>query len=213
MGGGRTSTSANFQRLAVSRWATAGQTCHENASQIPPSVRGKLRISRSSREGSQTSAASSLGWQFSGNETISRDRSAILSVIRKDMVQAKHITAVAAVLIAAYLSGCGYATLNFDTTASVNSSASSTIKRAPPATPSASTDRLSTTPDKTSAAALNSTTEAAATPIGSPPNAAEKVIEPRGRAYLFRGVAGLIYSARHGSIGISDQSHGRNSER
>jgi hypothetical protein len=29
---------------------------------------------------------------------------------------------------------------------------------------------------------------------GSPPNAAEKVIEPRGRAYLFRGVAGLIYS-------------------
>jgi hypothetical protein len=110
------------------------------------------------------------------------------------MVQAKHITAVATVLIAAYLSGCGYATFDSDTTASVNSSASSTIKRAPPATPSASTDRLSTTSDKTSAAALNSTTEAAATPIGSPPNAAVKVIEPHGRAYLFRGVAGLIYS-------------------
>jgi hypothetical protein len=95
------------------------------------------------------------------------------------MVQAKDITAVAAVLIAACLSGCGYATLDSDTTASLNSSAGTPIKRAPPATPSASTDSPSTTSDKTSAAALNSTTE---------------VIEPRGRAYLFRGVAGLIYS-------------------
>jgi hypothetical protein len=34
----------------ASRWAAAGETCHENASRIPPSVRGKLRISRSSRE-------------------------------------------------------------------------------------------------------------------------------------------------------------------
>ena len=95
------------------------------------------------------------------------------------MVQAKHITAVAAVLIAACLSGCGYATLDSDTTASLNSSASSPIKRAPSATPSASIDSPSTTSGKTSAAALNSTTEAAATTIGSPPNAAEKVIEPR----------------------------------
>ena len=47
--------------------ATAGQTCHENASRIPPSVRRKLRISRSSRKGSQA-AASSLGWQSIGNE-------------------------------------------------------------------------------------------------------------------------------------------------
>jgi hypothetical protein len=106
----------------------------------------------------------------------------------------RNITAVAAVLIAACLSGCGYATLDADTTASLNSSGGTPIKRAPPATPSASTDSLSTTSDKTSAAALNSTTEAAATSIGSPPNAAEKVIEPHGRAYLFRGVAGLIYS-------------------
>jgi hypothetical protein len=37
------------------------------------------------------------------------------------MVQAKDITAVAAVLIAACLSGCGYATLDSDTTASLNS--------------------------------------------------------------------------------------------
>jgi hypothetical protein len=110
------------------------------------------------------------------------------------MVQAKDITAVAAVLIAACLSGCGYATLDSGTTASLNSSAGTPIKRAPPATPSASTGSPSTTSDKTSAVALNLTTEAAATSIGSPPNAAEKVIEPRGRAYLFRGVAGLIYS-------------------
>ena len=39
------------------------------------------------------------------------------------MVQAKDVTAVAAVLIAACLSGCGYATLDSDTTASLNSSA------------------------------------------------------------------------------------------
>ncbi len=111
------------------------------------------------------------------------------------MVQAKHITAVAAVLMAACLSGCGYATLDTDTTASFNSSGNSSTKRAPPATtPSASTDSPSTTSDKTGAVALNSTTEAAATSIGSPPIATDKVIEPRGRAYLFRGVAGLIYS-------------------
>ena len=93
------------------------------------------------------------------------------------MVKAKHVTAVAVLLIAACLSGCGYATLDSDTTASLNSSAGTPIKRAPPATPSASTGSPSTTSDKTSAVALNSTTEAAATSIGSPPNAAEKVIE------------------------------------
>jgi hypothetical protein len=107
------------------------------------------------------------------------------------MVQAKHITAVAVGLIAACLSGCGYATLDADTTASLNSSASSPIRRA---TPSASSDSPSTISEKTSTAALNSTTEPAATSIASPPIAVDKVIEPRGRAYLFRGVAGLIYS-------------------
>ena len=104
------------------------------------------------------------------------------------MVQAKHITAVAVGLIAACLSGCGYATLDSDTTASLNSSSSSPIRWA---TPSASSDSPSTTSDKPSAAALNSTT---ASSIASSPIAADKVIEPRGRAYLFRGVAGLIYS-------------------
>jgi hypothetical protein len=104
------------------------------------------------------------------------------------MVQAKHITAVAVGLIAACLSGCGYATLDSNTTASLNSSSSSPIRRA---TPSASSDSPSTTSDKPSAAALNSTT---ASSIASSPIAADKVIEPRGRAYLFRGVAGLIYS-------------------
>ena len=33
-----------------------------------------------------------------------------------------------------------------------------------------------------------------AVPVAPVPPAAEKIIEPRGRAYLFRGVAGLIYS-------------------
>jgi hypothetical protein len=107
------------------------------------------------------------------------------------MVQAKHLTAAAVGLIAACLSGCGYATLDPDTTASLNSTGSSPIRRT---TPSASTDSPSKTSDKTSATALNSTTESAATSIGSPPIAAEKVIEPHGRACLFRGVAGLIYS-------------------
>jgi hypothetical protein len=102
------------------------------------------------------------------------------------MLQGKHITAVAVGLIAACLSGCGYATLDPDTTASLNSSGSSPIRRATPSP--------STTSDKTSPAALNSKAEAAATSVGSSPIAAEKAIEPRGRAYLFRGVAGLIYS-------------------
>ena len=31
-------------------------------------------------------------------------------------------------------------------------------------------------------------------PVAPPPQAAEKITQPRGRAYLFRGVAGLIYS-------------------
>jgi hypothetical protein len=102
------------------------------------------------------------------------------------MMQAKHITAVAVGLIAACLSGCGYATLDSDTTASLNSSANSPIRRA---TPSASISP-STTSDKTSAAALNSATD----PAAASTIADDKVIEPHGRAYLFRGVAGLIYS-------------------
>jgi hypothetical protein len=108
------------------------------------------------------------------------------------MVATKHITAVAAVLMTACLSGCGYATLDSDTTASLNSSANSPIKRAPAAAPSASIDSPSTTSDKTSATALNSTTEADIDRIAS--DRPQKAIEPRGRAYLFHGVAGLIYS-------------------
>jgi pimeloyl-ACP methyl ester carboxylesterase len=34
----------------------------------------------------------------------------------------------------------------------------------------------------------------AVNPVMPPPDAAEKVTQPRGRAYLFRGIAGLIYS-------------------
>ncbi len=36
--------------------------------------------------------------------------------------------------------------------------------------------------------------DAAATAVPPPPQAADKIAAPRGRAYLFRGVAGLIYS-------------------
>ncbi len=161
------------------------------------------------------------------------------------MVQAKHIVAI---LIAACLSGCGYAMLDTDTTASFNSSGRSSTTAAewtksaeavsepapvvqPPATtPAASPDTSSAAADKSNKAALNSlfgraspkarplvpgpavkavavaSTGEAVTAVERPPAAAkatveppsvapEKVtIEPRGRAYLFRGVAGLIYS-------------------
>ena len=51
-------------------------------------------------------------------------------------------------------------------------------------------------------------------PVVPPPAAAEKVTtEPRGRAYLFRGMAGLIYSTRHGQPGSADQPRRRHRER
>ena len=54
---------------------------------------------------------------------------------------------------------------------------------------------VSDTPNKPSAAAK---------PVAPPPAAIEKVvIEPRGRAYLFRGIAGLIYS--RGMDRLADQ--------
>ncbi len=139
------------------------------------------------------------------------------------MVQAKHI---AAILLAAGLSGCGLSVLDSDTTASFNSSSKAQWTKsagavaaadAPATLPAASSDVSSApSPNKT---AVNSlfvrasaeanpiapspaakpvvlvSTDEAVKPIEPPPAAAEKVIiEPRGRAYLFRGVAGLIYS-------------------
>ena len=88
------------------------------------------------------------------------------------MVRAKHITTVAVGLITACLSGCGYATRDSDTTASLNASATSPIRRA---APSAGTDSPSTTSDKAIAAPINSTTESAKTSLGTPPSTVEKL--------------------------------------
>jgi hypothetical protein len=133
------------------------------------------------------------------------------------MVQARHI---AAILVAACLSGCGYAMLDTDTTASFNSSSNSSSRPVPdpslapiaegPATRvTANTGSLFA---RASAEASQPQQAPAAKPITvastgdavkpvEPPPAAEKVmIEPRGRAYLFRGVAGLIYSTGMDSL-------------
>ncbi len=132
------------------------------------------------------------------------------------MVRPTHI---AVLLIAACLAGCGsYSLFDPETTASLGSS-STQAKWTKTAAPSSPTDTTSSaTGDKSDAAALNSlfarasegklneaadppapvalaTTGETAVPVGPPPAATEKLnIEPRGRAYLFRGVAGLIYS-------------------
>jgi fermentation-respiration switch protein FrsA (DUF1100 family) len=123
--------------------------------------------------------------------------------------------------MAACLSGCGgYAMFDPETTASFTSSANSSgktewLKNPEPAGAS------ETTTDKSNPAALNSlfaraaagkpndnpapapavkpvalaSTGEAVVPAQPSPSSAEKVTtEPRGRAYLFRGIAGLIYS-------------------
>jgi pimeloyl-ACP methyl ester carboxylesterase len=127
-------------------------------------------------------------------------------------------TPIAILLIAACLAGCsGYAMLDPETTASFTGSKTTT------AAPAASSDKTDTVAlnslfARASAGKLNdapqsppsppspaeptpaikpiavaTTTETV--PAEPPPAAAEKVVkEPRGRAYLYRGVAGLIYS-------------------
>jgi hypothetical protein len=126
---------------------------------------------------------------------------------RKRMVQPTHI---AVLLLAACLTGCGsYAMFDPDTTASFNASADSSSQ---PATPSdkANTQALNALFTRASADKLNAdpaeppapvkpvklaNAGEAALPLEAPPTAAEKLTaQPRGRAYLFRGVAGLIYS-------------------
>jgi hypothetical protein len=108
------------------------------------------------------------------------------------MVQAKHI---AAVLIAACLSGCSYAMLDTYT--------SSTTTRTD--TPSAMSDKASTM-DRTAAEDQQTAPAAAVKPVAVPSIgntatsaepalvASENVSVARGRAYLFRGIAGLIFS-------------------
>jgi hypothetical protein len=113
------------------------------------------------------------------------------------MVQAKHI---AAALIAACLSGCSYAMLDNYT---------SSNKPAPPPTPtdmpSAMSDKASATArtaaedQRTAAAdAVKSVVVASTGNNGTPAEpsviANHNVTVARGRAYLFRGIAGLIFS-------------------
>jgi len=124
-------------------------------------------------------------------------------------------THIAILLIAACLTGCGgYAMLDPQTTASFTTPKTTT------AAPAASSDKTDTVAlnslfARASAGKLNdapasppspaepmpavkpiavaTTTETI--PAEPPPAAAEKAVtEPRGRAYLYRGVAGLIYS-------------------
>jgi len=122
-------------------------------------------------------------------------------------------------LIAACLAGCGsYPVFEPDASvafASVVQQAAWT-KDAAPAPGAETTGAISAQTDRADGAARNSLFARAATgkpdapptqtpkpvadaatdsPAGAPPpEAVEKITEPRGRAYLFRGVAGLIYS-------------------
>ena len=138
------------------------------------------------------------------------------------MVQA---TRIAAVLIAASLSGCGGLTTGFDldSTASLDGSSQSTgSRRTGDAALLAMTDDVAAKPGSSTASsprpsgALNNSLFARAaveakpidpivTPVAAKSTESVKplqsslrgdapVNQPRGRAYLFRGVAGLIYS-------------------
>src|SRR5579872_1955807 len=142
---------------------------------------------------------------------------------------------IAVVLIAACLSGCGYAMFDADTTASFHGAGNATAKAdlmrsvgvvpqlaAPPSEPAVTRANTEAPPvvasNRADAAAMNSlfarasaetapgqqapavkpipiaTTDDAVKPVDSVPPTEKVTIMPRGRAYLFRGVAGLIYS-------------------
>lgn len=148
------------------------------------------------------------------------------------MIQPKHL---AAILLGACLSGCGFSTLDNYTTASFGSQRNTPAwtnlaelapqPAAPVTEPAASNPATNADPSSAAAgsnpkavqtaslfARASSESNAAqpapaakpmavastgetARPVEPPPAPAEKVtFEPRGRAYLFRGVAGLIYS-------------------
>jgi LysM repeat protein len=125
---------------------------------------------------------------------------------------------IAVSLVAACLTGCGnYAVLDPETTASFTSSGKQAGQGAadPETTGSTSapsdTAALSSLFARAAAGKLNddpapptpatkplqslaTVADAGDTAIPAAPGAGEKIAEPRGRAYLFRGVAGLIYS-------------------
>jgi len=135
-------------------------------------------------------------------------------------VQFRHIVVL---LLAASLSGCGsYAMFDSETAGAFTSPGkgaawmkdgqTSLADPGPTGTTSASSDKsddaaLSSLFARAAQGKLNDAApatapvakpvvvaDAADTTLAPPPGAAQKVTEPRGRAYLFRGVAGLIYS-------------------
>jgi pimeloyl-ACP methyl ester carboxylesterase len=124
---------------------------------------------------------------------------------------------VVVLLLAGWLSGCGsYAIYAPDTTAAFTSPGKQTSASGSPV--AETTGSIAAPTDKSETTALNSLFARAAAgrlddpspsavkPVAladagetavataSPPASPEKITEPRGRAYLFRGVAGLIYS-------------------
>jgi len=124
----------------------------------------------------------------------------------KRIVQVRRL---AILLLAGCLTGCGsYAMLDPETTASLNSPAASSDKSDSAALSSLFARATRDKPDdKQNGAAAGSAVanpadkpvvvaDAGDTVFPSAPSAgaADKLTEPRGRAYLFRGVAGLIYS-------------------
>ena len=135
------------------------------------------------------------------------------------MVRAKQIGVL---LLAVSLTGCGsyamFDTSAFTSNSSVNTASDNTGSTAPSATPSAAqasnqqkndTNSLTSLfaraaqnkppdpPQPAPNAAIKPVVYADAAPIAPaplPPAAASVKVVPRGRAYLFRGIAGLIYS-------------------
>jgi fermentation-respiration switch protein FrsA (DUF1100 family) len=107
------------------------------------------------------------------------------------------VRCIAFLLLAACLTGCSsYAIFDPETTASVTSPATSSGRTDNAARGSlfarAAQDKPASVPaEKPITVADASNT---AVPAASAAGAPEKLIAPRGRAYLFRGVAGLIYS-------------------
>lgn len=107
------------------------------------------------------------------------------------------------VLFAVWLAGCGsYAVFAPDLNGSSGLSGKQAgFTQSAGQTGSGATETtgaISALTDKSDSAALNSlfarTAGAKSSDPPAPPAAAEKIVEARGRAYLFRGVAGLIYS-------------------
>jgi fermentation-respiration switch protein FrsA (DUF1100 family) len=139
------------------------------------------------------------------------------------MVRRTHI---AVLLVAACLGGCGgYATFGPGSTGTLSSGASATSEAAAPA--NSADQRLGATPDMMLAGAAQGADSAAQPSVKSvaltgtgdfaaQPALVASPVEPRGRAYLFRGVAGLIYSRgmdsladriRHAGLAASVQTY------